>query len=317
MPGRNAVFLVTDEKLFPAAAFAAGRLAELNNRNDTDIIVFTDAADELRLAPSRAYPFEVVPMVQPDGVNLPPTYFRIFVPPQLASRYSRLLYLDVDTYVENETPFALFDLDLRGHALAAVRDYVIACSPDWAEIQAVFGSRHFKYFNAGVLLIDTAGYVARHASEKMLQVIASGTSAFRHRDQSSLNHHFNGDFAELSPAFNMFGVAEGTPLPLVAPPVLTHFVSRRKPWMGPLFGSDHKARAEMERFFPTSPWPNFLGRFYNADAKAPPGRPPNIIGGFQGQAPIAHYLRETPFADVAAGLTRLNLDALQRATAPA
>ena len=40
---RNAVVLTADAAIFPAAAFAATRLAMLNRRTDTDVIVFTVA----------------------------------------------------------------------------------------------------------------------------------------------------------------------------------------------------------------------------------------------------------------------------------
>jgi hypothetical protein len=39
-PRRNALVLVSDEKIFPAAVFNAVRLAQLNQRSDTDVILW-------------------------------------------------------------------------------------------------------------------------------------------------------------------------------------------------------------------------------------------------------------------------------------
>lgn len=307
---RNAVVFVADANVFPPAVFAAQRAAELNPRSDTDIFIFTDAEDELRAASARGYPFQVVPAIPPAGLTVTAIYFRLFIPPGMVGRYQRILYLDVDTCLENASPFALFDLDMRGRAVAAVRDYVIACAPVWPEINDTLGGRHFRYFNSGVMLIDCRLYADRQAAERMWQDFTALSKPPIQSDQSLLNRHFDGDFLELSPAFNMFGLAEGTPLPRVSPPAITHFVSTRKPWKGPLFGSAHPARAEMEAFFPQSPWPTYLRRFFDSTTKTPRGAPPNLARGFAGAAPIAHYLRNTEFADVTSGLTALHLDAL-------
>lgn len=314
-PMRNAVVLVADDRLFPAAAFAARRMAGLNPRDDTDIFVFTDSARELQAAPSRNYPFKVVPIVPPDGIDMPPTFFRIVIPAQMMSRYGRVLYIDVDTYVEKAALFALFDLDLRGNPLAAVRDYIIATDPpDELELIRVFGNRHRRYFNAGVLLIDCRRYAELRVAERVWRAMKENPAPMRYHDQSLLNLVLDGNFLELSPAFNMFISAEGTPMVRACPPVVTHFAGTSKPWMGDAFAYAHRSRVYMERFFAASPWPGFIpprrGR--------PPATPPKtLMRGFRGVAPMARYLRETEFADVTAGLTRLHLEALPPAPASA
>lgn len=316
---RNAVVLVSDAKIFPAAVFAANRLAALNDRDDTDIFIFTDSAAELRAAPTRGYPFKVVPIVPPGGVALRAMYFRMVVPVQMASRYARVLYMDVDMYAESAALFRLFDLDLRGHTIAAVRDYVVAFLPDQQELDAVFEGRHDRYFNSGLILVDCARYVARGALAGLWQY---GTRPIEvlYADQSILNRYFDGDFLELSPAFNLFASERPTPLAKVCPPVITHFAGPDKPWMGGLFRREHPARAEMERYFPTSPWKGFLPSFFNlATIARPPQRAQthSVAWGFEGAAPVARYLRETEFADVTAGITQLHLEALPATPTPA
>jgi hypothetical protein len=62
---RNAVALAADARLFPAAVFAAARLASLNDRADTDIIVFTNADAEREKAAGLGLPFLVRPVIAP------------------------------------------------------------------------------------------------------------------------------------------------------------------------------------------------------------------------------------------------------------
>ncbi len=109
MPQRNAVALVTDANLLTPALFAAARLAVLNPRRDTDVIVFVSdpaLADQARRLP---LPFQVRPLVPPAahaGTALAtPHFLRLHIPATLGKAYRRLLYLDVDTWVENAGPF--------------------------------------------------------------------------------------------------------------------------------------------------------------------------------------------------------------------
>jgi lipopolysaccharide biosynthesis glycosyltransferase len=308
---RNAIVLITDGNIFPAAVFAAERIAKLRNRDDTDVFVFTDAEAELRAAPARHYPFRVVPIIWPGGeTRFSAQFFRMVVPLQMVSRYARVLYIDIDTYVESETLFALFDLDMQGHVIAAVRDLVVSNRDD-VELRATMRDGGNRYFNSGVMLIDCQRYAAERVLDGIWQMF-SRPSEIRYADQSVLNRYFAGRFLELSPAFNFFAGALDSALSRVCPQVLVHFAGRRKPWAGAAFTISHRARAEMEHYFPQSPWPGFLARFAPNGSVAPPPayEAPSFAWGFTGRAPVAKYLRETPFADVEQGLTRLDLAAL-------
>jgi hypothetical protein len=68
-PRRNALVLVSDEKIFPAAVFNAVRLAQLNQRSDTDVILFSDWTQGISAA-KPTYPrvdFRQVPTSLPRG----------------------------------------------------------------------------------------------------------------------------------------------------------------------------------------------------------------------------------------------------------
>ena len=119
---------------------------------------------------------------------------------------------------------------------------------------------------------------------------------------------------ELSPAWNMIIRAWSSFVRQVAPPVIVHFTGPVKPWHR-LFVDDHPVRTELPAFLANTPWASFIG-----DANP---RPQLLAGGLppiphpqrpiwppEAVAAVIRYLRETRFADVEQGLTRLNYDAL-------
>lgn len=318
-PERNAVVIVSDEKLFPAGAFLAERLAALNDRDDTDIVLFTDSARELETAAVLPdLPYRVRSMVRPprlaSGAMVAPTWFRFFLPEALSDTYRRLLYLDVDVWVEDARPFALFDLDMAGSTVAAVRDACIAYMRDTVEIETVLGKGgDSRYFNAGVLLIDVARAVADDMFGSLVELAGK---PLRYSDQTALNMLFRGRWVELSPAFNMMLQTWSSFARRVYEPAIVHFAGGRKPWMGAKFDVPHPARAEMERYFPWSRWKNFLPGFFSlGDLMSPkPQVPPDPADAFTfdrafpSRPAFLDYLKNTAFADVAAGITTPHLE---------
>lgn len=304
---RNAVVLVTDGHIFPAAAFAAIRLAAMNDRVDTDILVFCNSPADIENARVLSLPFRVLPLIFPPGLKLPPTYYRLFAPVALGATYRRVLYLDVDTYVHGPVLFRLFDIDMGGRAVAAVCDPVVVFRPDERELAFAFGGRHERYFNAGVLLIDTRAYIDGKLLAGMVPMIVDAPLSYL--DQSALNKSLDGNWVELSPSFNLFVNSWTSWLPHAFPPVVVHFAGKQKPWYGPELSYDHPAGAEMQRFFPRSPWKAFLSQH---DAQKRTMRRLRLAMSyeklFHRTTDLLRYYRETAFADVEAGLTVRHLE---------
>ena len=312
-PQRNAVVLASDARIFPAAIFAAERLAGLSDRSDTDIIVFTDSAAECDKAKGLSLPFDVRLVEAPRGVAEASTYLRFTVLDAIARTYRRILYLDVDMWFEDARLFALFDLDMQGHVVAAVRDGVVAFTPGVPERAAVLGAKNTKYLNAGLLLVDAAGYRASKVSARLKRIVPDAERRFFYHDQSALNFLLQGDWLELSPSFNILAVQWNTFVTRVCPPVVVHFTGSSKPWQGPHFAYDHPARAAMERWFPQSAWKDFLPRFVDLSRVLDLSRverKKNFDAAFPGKADYVGFLRDTRFADETAGLTTLHREFL-------
>ena len=314
--GRKAIVLACDGKLFPAAAFQIPRLQSFSPPTDVDIVIATETAEDIRKATAFGLQFQpllfdvdLVSHIRMVGSFARASYYRIFLARLLRQKYRRLLYIDVDTYVQDDRVFRVLEIPMNGHAIAGVRGRVPYMGGYSAELRETTRSAGNKYLNSGVLLIDVEAFINLKIEQRTLDVASSRPMRFA--DQSALNTVLDGNWLELSPSFNMQINLCYSFVAQVCEPIIVHFSGSTKPWEGPRFQYDHPARAEMERFFPKSPWPGFLAGFYNlADAMA----------GLRESAKIAEqrprfdpkmshefceYLRSTRFADVETGLTAL------------
>jgi lipopolysaccharide biosynthesis glycosyltransferase len=159
------------------------------------------------------------------------TYLRLLLPAALAGDYRRLLYLDSDVFVQGGDFGGLLGVDLGGRPLAAVRDNFQWRRPG----RHVDSFRAMKlpkvpYFNAGVLLVDTAAFEAAGLLARCVEFAASHADDLLHMDQDVLNGVMMGEWAELSPVWNwqytratmLFEAMEGANV--------VHFIGAKKPW---------------------------------------------------------------------------------------
>ena len=164
----------------------------------------------------------------------------------------RLLYVDADTIAYGDVS-PLFDLDMGGMPVAAVRDFDLLTA---VRRDKAFGRERranaakllephpfHDAFNAGILLMDCdavksgPGYMDRMKD-------FDAAAGFDFLDQDLLNLIFKGRVAFLDPCWNSFWgrtrhmhrVAQAM-LPedrihAPAPPKIVHFTGPRKPWSG-------------------------------------------------------------------------------------
>jgi len=332
MPRRNAVAIVADERQFPPAVFLAERLRRLNPRADVDIIIATSSLTGPEQARAVDPALGFIKISEADFDGLPPvaaghitraTYFRLFLPRLLARTHSRILYLDVDVYPESAALFGLFDLDMGGRPVAAIRDLVVsfvANAYNKAELEDAIGLKggtNFDglfgapYFNGGVELFDVDAYVRAKVEKKIMDRLRRGRHKHALMDQTVLNAAVKDNWLELSPRFNMVSRALQTFIAAALPPAITHFTGTTKPWHWHL-AIDHPVRAEIGAFLRTSPWPNYLLEMNRSAASGaiPPADVQSAPWGRKGLAAIARHLRTTRFADVEQGLTTINLAAI-------
>jgi lipopolysaccharide biosynthesis glycosyltransferase len=245
---RYAVVVISDGQLLPAAKCLCDRLARMNPRADTDIVLFSDVLS------LRQHRFTVLSSAT---LGLPKvsfetrsyvtaaTYHRLFVPTALAETYERILYLDVDVLPFSAAIFDLFDAPMRGAPIAACRDHT-TFSPSWNRTGKTFDGEfeYDRYFNAGVLLIDVTAFIEAKLGEQAHALIANRPpgNPLPHLDQTALNLAAAGQWVEMSPAMNMWPGLLPTIVAERYPPKILHYYGHRKPWNTPTHAYNHPTR---------------------------------------------------------------------------
>jgi len=196
------------------------------------------------------------------------TYLRLFVDQLLPTEADRVLYLDADMLVRTDlTP--LYQADLQGKTIGAVRDLVIAdLSHPYSGItdymqRGLPSDGH--YFNAGLLLIDLNRWRSERLGHAILEYARQhgGQGNF---DQDALNASVHRDWTELDLTWNVQGsvllldehpshpwVEEMRALraDLLRDPATVHFSGTIKPWHA---SSGHPFACEWRRELRRSSW---------------------------------------------------------------
>lgn len=273
----KAVALCCDAGYFPVALFVVRQIAWLAPDRRFDLVI---ASQEDLSLPAwaktlgvRLHRLGALPEVQPPKRfqgSLSP-YFRLMLARDLGADYRRILYLDSDVFVEAGDIDRLLDADLGPHPLAAARDapQLYTTGHHALEFKAL-GWPAYRYANSGVLLIDTAAFVACDLDRRAWDMYPQNAARHVYADQSLLNLALKGSFAELSPVWN-WQLSGRLPWMTAQFPVhIRHFIGEKKPFLhadDPREARYRQAYAEHFRQFdpaagarlPSPPGPAFDG----------------------------------------------------------
>ena len=187
------------------------------------------------------------------------TYFRFLIQ-QILPGYRKVLYLDCDLIV-NEDVALLYEEEVEGFLLAAARDPEIAGHVNGADreirdyvLHTLKLQNPFDYFQAGVLLFNTAEMRSRFPLEHWLR---AASVPYRFHDQDVLNIHCQGSVKFLDMSWNLITDCDHTRVSRIlvhAPdeilaayhaarsnPRIIHYAGHRKPW--------HKSTEDMAHCF--------------------------------------------------------------------
>lgn len=162
-------------------------------------------------------------------------YARLFLGEIIDPSISRVVYIDTDIIFSLDVA-DLLETDLEGYTIAAVPNG----NDDGDEDREVarLGMRGPRYFNSGVLLIDTARWRSQDVGRRVLDFCARHPHLLKALDQDGMNVILDGDWCPIPEKWNRWAVraAEGERCVL-------HFTMTPKPW-----DVDYRAR-HRERFF--------------------------------------------------------------------
>lgn len=157
------------------------------------------------------------------------TYYRLALSDMLPPEVTRFLYLDTDMIIVGDLR-ELYELDMQGLPLAAVTEPEMKPRPDLG----IPADR--KYFNAGMLLVDRAEWVAERISERALDFLEHNHANAPYGDQDALNFATWDRWLEVSPRFNL--LSNYIPRELktkhfaayLKDKIIVHYTQLHKPW---------------------------------------------------------------------------------------
>lgn len=195
----------------------------------------------------------------PDHIKIPidssayplTVYMRIFSPYVVDEQVKKLIYLDVDTIVQDDIS-KLWNTSLNGYVIGAAQDVSKTVDCEWAGIanyRDLGLAPDTKYFNSGVLIIDADRWRAEDISNKVITTLSKYKEYVRLPDQYALNVVFAKNWLELDPKWNWFAFKENVGSYLI------HFLDIK-----PIFRTYNSQEVYKDEFFKylaMTPWKNF------------------------------------------------------------
>lgn len=135
-----------------------------------------------------------------------PHYWRLVAPHILHDRET-ILYLDADTMVRNDIT-ELFSIKRENTTVSACVDYLEKIETGISNWKSFALNPVKKYFNSGVLLIDTKRFIEKKIAEQIIEVVENNkpfTKAcgkWEQYDQYGFNVVLYGDWVELPIIYN-------------------------------------------------------------------------------------------------------------------
>ncbi len=160
----------------------------------------------------------------------PACFIRILAPYQLASVADRVLYIDSDVICQGRLD-DLLEIGLGGAISACVDDFPEITKQQCQKLSLAYG----RYFNAGVMLIDTALWNKERITQRVFEMVKADKS-FSFADQDVLNRLLDGRVLFIEGRWNFLQSAHAKyrqgviDFPVQSDAVFVHFIGQMKPW---------------------------------------------------------------------------------------
>lgn len=149
---------------------------------------------------------------------------RMFIPHFIPQHIDKIIYLDVDMILMKDIS-ELWNIGLGDHVVAAVQDsYVQTFGHSWVGIrnyEALGFAPETKYFNSGLLIINTKKWREENCAEKVMKCISENDKFTNFPDQYGLNVILSSQWLQLDSRWNTFASDA------CKDPFLIHFIGRK------------------------------------------------------------------------------------------
>lgn len=151
-------------------------------------------------------------------------YFRLFIPGFIKQDVKKVLFMDVDM-INCRDINELWQTDLKNNIVGAVQDSrVMTFDNHWGGIinyKELGLPGETKYFNSGILLIDTEKWCSDEITQKTIDCINNNRKFSKYPDQYGLNIVLKDKWLPIDPAWNQFAYEDTTV------PYNIHFIERK------------------------------------------------------------------------------------------
>ncbi len=195
----------------------------------------------------------------PAGVKLPldrtsypvTIYLRLFIQYIVPAETKKALFLDVDMIVLEEIS-KLYNMELGENVIGAVQDpRLLTFDNSWGGImnyKELGFAPDTKYFNTGLLLINTQKWAEQNLATKIIDCINDNIKFANYPDQYGFNVVLANQWLELDTRWNYFASGD------LENPYLVHFISR-KPFYSS-YNYNPKYKALFYQYLKLTEWRN-------------------------------------------------------------
>lgn len=179
------------------------------------------------------------------------TYLRVFAPNVVGLDVHKLLYIDVDIILRDDIS-KLWNMSTGDYTIGAIQDIAKTVDCEWGGIpnyKELGLDPKTKYFNAGVLLINTKKWREEKISEEIITALIKYKDKVQLGDQYGLNVVFAQKWKELDPKWNWFASQEDLN------PSLIHFLDIKPIFKS--YNSNPLFKEEFFRYLSMTPWKGF------------------------------------------------------------
>lgn len=195
----------------------------------------------------------------PDSIVIPvdnsafplTVYLRVFSPYVVDKDVEKLIYLDVDTIVQDDIS-KLWNTTLGDYIAGAVQDVGKTMDCEWGGVpnyKELGFTADTKYFNSGVLMINAKRWREENFSAQVISALSKYKEHVRLADQYGLNVVLANQWLELDPKWNWFAFKENED------PSIVHFLDIKPIFTS--YNSKEVYREEFFRYLSMTPWKNF------------------------------------------------------------
>lgn len=183
------------------------------------------------------------------------TYYKLLMAEVLPETIDKVLYLDCDIIVRRSIS-ELYTLEIENYPLAAVDETLYG--DHTSDISRLSYNPVYKYFNAGVLLINLKYWRKYYLTNRFLEYVKNYPERIKYHEQDVLNAVLHDKWLALDYKWNVMSFAyqrdfyaTHANMSFIVDPSIIHYTCTPKPWH---IGCFHPLKSEFIKYKKMTSW---------------------------------------------------------------